>query len=101
MELTDNETRAMQRLYKSSLSHMGGKSLADLLDNFYAWIDISDLMAAGWTRHEAAGTFAALDEKGLIYYVYAEDDEDSCWCLTETGARLADTFTTLYPPRGP
>jgi len=93
MKLTDNEKRAMQRLYKTCLANMGGKSLADLLDDFYAWVDIRDLMAGGWTRHEAAGTFSALDEKGLIYN--AEDDDNPCWCLTEDGAALADTFTTI------
>ncbi len=44
MELTNNQTRAMTALIKSCLGNMGGKTLADLQDDPFTWVDASDLV---------------------------------------------------------
>jgi len=64
--LTTNETNAALTLVKSCLSNMGGKRPIDLDSDPYTWISIDDLTSAGWSRHEAAGTFSALAAKGVI-----------------------------------
>lgn len=66
-ELTDNEMKAYTALVKSCLWGMGGKRPSDFEDDQYTWIAAEDLIDAGWSRHEAAGTLGALEAKGLVY----------------------------------
>lgn len=67
MELTNNQTRAMTALIKSCLGNMGGKTLADLQDDPFTWVDASDLVEAGWGQKEAEGTFGSLVAADLVY----------------------------------
>ena len=66
MTLTHNQTAAMHWLIKSCLSNMGGKCLADLQCDPFTWVDVDDLIAAGWGRKEAQGTFGSLVASGHI-----------------------------------
>ena len=65
--LTANEYAAARALVASCLENMGGNRPSDLDNDPFTWIDAGDLIKAGWTRHEAAGTIGALIEKGFVY----------------------------------
>lgn len=66
LDLTDNEMAAALLLVRECLAGMGGSRPADLEHDEYTWIDIDVLVANGWTRESAAGTFSSLDAKGVI-----------------------------------
>jgi hypothetical protein len=67
MQLTDNERNALATLLKACLSNMGGKNMQDLRNDPFTYVDPTDLTHCGiWSKHEAAGTFGALQEKGMI-----------------------------------
>ena len=85
--LTANETRAALILVKSCLSGMGGSRPSDLDSDPYTWVAPEDLIAAGYSRHEAAGTWGALVDKGMIY----EADRNE-YALTDDGYRFLDTI---------
>ena len=42
------------------------------------WVDASILTDAGWSKHEAAGTWGSLDKKGAIY-IDTDGNDDGCW----------------------
>jgi len=58
---------------------MGGERPSDLMIDQCTWVDASDLVDKGWSKHEAAGTYGALDEKCII-------------CLDEDGDTLSWDF---------
>jgi hypothetical protein len=66
-DLTAAEFTAAKHLVQSCLNGMGGDRPADLADDEYTWIDIQDLMAHDYSRHEAAGFFSSLASKGFIF----------------------------------
>jgi len=72
--LTENETRALEVLYKSCLDNMSGNCIEDLKNDPFTWCDASDLIDAGWSKHEAAGTYGALIEKSVVW----PDEEGDC-----------------------
>lgn len=84
--LTQNELAAALVLVKSCLDGMGGKRPADLQHDEYTWVSANDLMAAGWNKNEATGTFGALMEKGLVY----ESDRNE-WVLATAAWQYLDT----------
>lgn len=84
--LTHNEIRAAFILVSSCLAGMGGNRPGNLEDDEYTWIDIQDLMAKGYSRHEAAGTFSSLDSKGVI----SEYDKNE-WILNTKAWQWLDT----------
>ncbi len=86
-DLTDNETRAALILVKSCLRGMGGNRPIDLDSDPYTWVAPEDLIAAGYSRHEAAGTWGALEHKGMIY----EYDRNE-YAMTDAGYRFLDTI---------
>lgn len=71
--LTDNELKALVALVQCCLDGMGGSRPADLEDDPYTWCDVLDLERYGYNKYEAAGTYGALAEKGLIWI---DDDGD-------------------------
>lgn len=85
--LTPNELRAALILVRSCFTGMGGNRPGDLADDEFTWVDAKDLMEAGYSRYEAAGTFGALMEKGLIY----EYDEKE-WVLATKAWQFLDTI---------
>ena len=85
-DLTSNEYAAARALVASCLSNMGGERPADLDRDPFTWVDASDLIRAGWTRHEAAGTLGALLAKGFI----EEYDKDEL-CVATDAYRWMDT----------
>jgi len=82
--LTANQSKALVTLIKSCLSNMGGETLSDLQDDPHTWVDVEDLVDAGWGKHEAQGTFASLAAEGFIDHM---DDGD--WALNEDWDKLA------------
>jgi len=80
---TTNQSAAMHWLIKSCLRNMGGKTLADLQDDPFVWVDVSDLVEAGWGQKEAEGTFGSLVSAGIVYRY-----EDDMFALTENWAAL-------------
>lgn len=81
--LTENQASAMTALIKSCLSNMCGSTLADLQDDPFTWVDVDDLIDAGWSRKGAEGTFGSLVASGHIY-----DTGDDMFALTEDWAEL-------------
>ena len=67
LKLTRNQSEAMTALIKSCLHNMCGKTLEDLQEDPYTWVDVSDLVKSGWEQERAEGTFGSLIAKGLIY----------------------------------
>ena len=65
--LTKNQEAAMTTLIKSCIRNMCGKTLEDLQEDPYTWVDVEDLVNAGWGQKEAEGTFGSLVAQGLIY----------------------------------
>lgn len=84
--LTENETRALVTIYKSCLRNMGGKNFSDLKADPLTWCDAGDLISAGWSRHEAAGTYGALLEKSVI-----DTDRDGDTLRMEAAEFIAQT----------
>ena len=84
MKLTHNQTAAMHWLIKSCCKNMGGKNLADLQYDPFTWVDVDDLIDAGWSRKEAEGTFGSLVASGHIY-----EAEDDMFALTSDWAELS------------
>lgn len=85
--LTPNELRAALILVRSCFEGMGGKRPGDLADDEYTWVDAKVLMESGYNRHEAAGTFGALMEKGFVY----EYDKNE-WVLSTKAWQYLDTI---------
>lgn len=84
MTLTPNQTAAMHWLIKSCLHNMGGKKLSDLKCDPFVWVDVDDLIEAGWSRKEAEGTFGSLVSTGIVYHY-----EDDLFALTEDWDELS------------
>ena len=78
MTLTHNQAAAMTALIKSCLFNMGGKNLADLQCDPFTWVDVDDLIGAGWSRKEAEGTFGSLIAAGIVWHY-----DDDLYYLTE------------------
>lgn len=86
-ELTANETRAALILVKSCLEGMGGNRPIDLDSDPFTWVVPEDLITAGYSKHEAAGTWGALMDKGLI-----DDCGDNEYALSTEAYRWLDTI---------
>lgn len=84
MTLTDNQKKAMNVMIAGCLRCMGGKIVADFVDDPWTYVGVEDLTAAGWSKKEAEGTFGSLIAAGLIF----ENDVDE-YCLTEDWDKLA------------
>ena len=83
---TDNELRAARILLQDCLDNMGGKRPADLANDPFTWCEALTLVKAGFSRHEAAGTYGALIEKGFI----VDEGRDSH--IADDGWRFMDTI---------
>lgn len=81
---TANEARAVKVLFANCLRNMGGTTYAQLEADEFTWVDVTDLIKAGWTRPEATGTFGALIEKGAV----AQLDKNE-WALEMDAAKWA------------
>lgn len=77
--LTANEQAAALVLLQACLDGMGGKEPADLEYDEYTWCSADTLVANGWTKAEAAGTYGALIEKGIVTQYSGEDDVLDGW----------------------
>jgi hypothetical protein len=92
-DLTTNETCAVLELLKCCLDNMGGKRPADLEHDELTWVEPSDLQDAGWSKHEAAGTFSSLIEKKVIAYNGKKpDSKKNEYYITTSAWRWADTI---------
>lgn len=95
-DLTQNELSAAVAIIKDCLDGMGGNRPIDLDGDPYTWCDAQTLRNNGWTRHQAAGTYGALADKGFIIL-----DTEGDFVSTE-GYRWIDTiWDTLADPVGP
>lgn len=89
--LTANELKAAMVLVTKCLGGMGGSRPADLGGDEYTWVDAKMLMAHGWNKNEAAGTFGALMEKGWV----SEYDKKE-WVLETEAWQHLDTLWDAY-----
>ena len=85
--LTTNEEQAALVLVQSCLDGMGGQRPIDLDDDPFTWVWPDVLLDNGGTRHEAAGTWNALLDKGVIYQ---HDEKD--YVLSDDAYRWLDTI---------
>lgn len=79
-ELTENETKAALTLVGCCLERS-----SDLKYDPFTWVAPEDLIAAGWSRHEAAGTWNALLQKTVV------QKYDSDFVLADWAWRYLDT----------
>jgi hypothetical protein len=86
-DLTANELRAALVLVSECLAGMGGSRPSDLEYDEYTWCSAKELIAHGWNRNEASGTFGALMTKGIV----CECDRNE-WAVTTSGWRWLDTM---------
>jgi hypothetical protein len=98
--LTPNEQAAALVLLQECLNGMGGKEPADLEGDEYTWCAADTLVAAGWTKAEAAGTYGALIAKGIVTQCKGEPcdvldgwrDVATLWPLWVEAGKLASTI---------
>jgi hypothetical protein len=65
-DLTNKETKAAIALVSACLNAMGGTRPSDLQFDEHTWVELSDVMTAGFSRHQAAGLMSSLCAKGFI-----------------------------------
>tara|TARA_R100000315_G_C5165536_1_gene95438 strand:+ start:158 stop:487 length:330 start_codon:yes stop_codon:yes gene_type:complete len=89
--LTANETKAALALVTDCLKSISGKRPADLEFDRFTWVAPEVLLEAGWSRHEAAGTWSALLEKDVVFKF---SDEPDTWnfVLADWAWRWLDTI---------
>jgi hypothetical protein len=75
-EFTTNEIAALKVIFADCLSGMGGKNWDDLESDPFTWTDPSVLVAKGWSKNEAGGTFASLIVKRAL-----DEVERNEWAL--------------------
>lgn len=64
---TENEKLAALHLVDECLYSMGGDRPLDIFNDEHVWTSPEVLMDLGWSKHEAAGTYGALEAKGAVY----------------------------------
>jgi len=77
-EFTQNEKLAALHLVDECLTGMGGGRPMDLEYDQFIWTDVSVLIGAGWSKHEAAGTYGALEAKKAVY-IEKDCRDDEAW----------------------
>ena len=101
--LTDLETKAAMTLVQSCLDGMCGSRPSDLEDDEYTWVEPSDLTEGmNISRHQAAGLFSSLHDKGFIF---KNDDQfdmfgnrQTSWAVATEGWRYIDTIWDQHLP---
>lgn len=93
-DLTANELKAAVVLVQECLNGMGGSRPSDLDNDPYTWCDAKDLIAAGWTKEAAAGTYGSLAEKGFIRLDREGD------CVSTAGYQFIDTLWDVIDENG-
>ena len=76
---TNNEKLAALHLVDECLSCMCGTRPMDLEDDQFTWTDVEVLQSAGWTKHEAAGTYGALSAKKAVWIEKDRDLDEDRW----------------------
>ena len=76
---TQNEKLAALHLVNECLDGMGGDRPLDLEDDTFTWCHVDVLTSQGWSKHEAAGTYGALFEKGAIWIEKDVNYHDGAW----------------------
>jgi len=89
-DLTPNEIKAARILVESCLRGMGGNTPLDLDNDPFTWVNIQDLMDAGYTQQQAAGFFSSLQMKGFIGGEYNRKRCETF--VTEKGYRYMATI---------
>ena len=93
--LTTNETDAALALVAYCLRQMGGNRPMDLENDPLTWVYPDVLIDAGWSRHEAAGTWSALLDKGVIYSHGVNEGIEE-WVLADPAWRWLDGVWEAY-----
>jgi hypothetical protein len=89
-DLTPKEMIAARALVASCLANMGGKRPADLDNDTFTWVELEDLMDAGFSRFEAAGLIGSLIEKGFVGGKMPRNEPTEAY-VTDAGYRWLDT----------
>ena len=76
---TKNEKLAALHLVNECLGGMCGDRPMDLEDDTFTWTHVQVLTSSGWSKHEAAGTYGALAEKGALYIETRYANDDGAW----------------------
>ena len=79
---TQNEKLAALHLVNECLDGMGGDRPMDLEDDPFTWCHVKVLTSMGWSKHEAAGTYGALCEKGALWIEKDVNYHDGAWTDT-------------------
>ena len=94
--LTDNQNRAMTALIKSCLGNMGGSTLANLQGDPFTWVDVEDLVEAGWGQKEAEGTLESDKIREAIEKEFMPDVEVTIKCDNDYDSCDSDEYSDGY-----
>jgi hypothetical protein len=78
-DFTQNEKLAALHLVLGCLESIGGVRPMDLEDDSFTWCHVDVLMGAGWSKHEAAGTYGSLFEKNALWIEKDVRSGDDAW----------------------
>lgn len=84
--VTEGELKVALILVQSCLDGMGGNRPSDLEFDEYTWINLNDIIDAGYTRAQARGYWSSLTKKGFI-----QQYDTNEWILTTDAWKFLDT----------
>lgn len=100
-DLTELETKAAIALVQACLDGMGGGRPSDLEYDEFTWVDTNDLTEGmDVTKHQAAGLFSSLHDKGFIFKNGDQFDtfgnRQASWAVATKGWKYIDTIWDQY-----
>jgi hypothetical protein len=90
-DFTPGELRCAMILVAECLAGMGGERPGDLEYDEYTWCSPDTLQAYGFSKHQAAGFWSALQAKGFIFLFDTSKDRGDEWVVQTDGWRYIDT----------
>jgi len=90
--LTRRELHVSLVLVNECLSAMGGSRPSDLENDEMTWISPDDLILNGYSKHEAAGFWSSLSDKGFIDLEVDDTPGSTSDCLSTEAWKYLDTI---------
>jgi hypothetical protein len=88
---TQGELQVAMILTLEAFSGMGGERPIHLDDDPYTWAWPETLQPWGYTKHQIAGYWSSLLDKGFMYIADESKDRGIEYAITDEGYRYIDT----------
>ena len=88
---TPGEMRCAMILVNECLAGMGGERPADLEHDEYTWAYPETLTRYGYSKHEAAGYWSALEAKGFLFLYEESKDRGKEYVVQTSGWKFIET----------